>query len=123
MSSIVLGAVAVIAGLLGILGLGLVGDGALFVTNTALDVVYIVIGLVLLGVGIWAPMQSMMWLKVAGVIYLILAVLGFVMASPLLGLFAVASSTNWLHLVLGVVMLAAGFWGKEDMPMSAPAMM
>jgi hypothetical protein len=119
----VLGVIVIIAGLLGLLGLGLVGDGALFVTNSALDVVYIVIGLVLLGVGIWAPMQSMMWLKVAGVIYVILALLGFLMASPLLGLFAVASATTWLHLVLGLVMLAAGFWGKEDMPMSAPAMM
>lgn len=119
----VLGVIVIIAGLLGLLGLGLVGDGALFATNSALDVVYIVIGLVLLGVGIWAPMQSAMWLKVAGVIYVILALLGFLMASPLLGLFAVASATTWLHLVLGLVMLVAGFWGKEDMPMSAPAMM
>jgi len=122
--ALVLGIIVVLAGLLGFVANPLVGATGLFLTNAALDVVYIVIGAVLVIVSVWAPAQSAMWLKVGGVIYLILAILGFLMASPVLGFLAVAMATNWLHVVLGVVFLAAGYWGTSDMGMSSrPAMM
>jgi len=124
--ALVLGIIVVIVGILGFISNPLVGAAGMFLTNAALDVVYIIIGAVLIIVSVSAPAQSGLWLKIGGVIYLILAILGFLMASPVLGLLAVNMATNWLHVVLGIVMLAAGFWGTEGaagMEMNRPAAM
>jgi hypothetical protein len=53
-----------------------------------------------------------MALKVVGAVYLLLAVLGFVLipaGGDLLGLVAMNTADHWLHLVLGVVIVAVGF--------------
>ncbi|HEX7651599.1 MAG TPA: DUF4383 domain-containing protein [Candidatus Paceibacterota bacterium] len=117
MLALVLGIIVVIVGLLGFVANPLVGATGMFLTNAALNVVYIIIGAVLIIVSVWASAQSGLWLKIGGVIYLIVAILGFLMASPVLGFLAVNMATNWLHVVLGIVMLAAGFWGTEGMAM------
>lgn len=117
--AIILGIIVLVAGLLGFISNPLVGAAGFFMTNGALDIVYIVIGLVLLAVALWAPAQSGMWLKVAGVVYLVIWILALVMGSPVLGILATSRATDWLHLLLGILMLAAGFWGKESGTLSA----
>jgi hypothetical protein len=47
--------------------------------------------------------------KIGGVIYLLLGVLGFVMADPVLGLVPLGGNDRWLHLVIGAVLSYAGF--------------
>lgn len=47
-----------------------------------------------------------------GVVFLLLGVLGFVMQSPLLGLFGVNTLHNVVHLLTAVLLLWAG-WGAE----------
>jgi Domain of unknown function (DUF4383) len=108
-TSLVFGIVFVLVAVLGMIGTPLVGaDDALFHTNTAHDVVHLLIGLVFLAVAWFAVDKAVLALKVVGVVYLLVAVLGFTMTSPLLGLIEVNSADNWLHVVLGVVILWLG---------------
>ncbi|TAK58109.1 DUF4383 domain-containing protein [Patescibacteria group bacterium] len=109
-TSLVLGIVFVLVAVLGMVGTPLIGsdEGALFHTNTAHDVVHLVIGLVFLAVAWFAVDKAALALKVVGVVYLLVAVLGFAMTSPLLGFIEVNSADNWLHVVLGVVILWLG---------------
>jgi hypothetical protein len=68
-----------------------------------------------------------MWLTILGVVYLIVAVLGFLLApgsGMLLGLIEANDADHWLHIVLGVVLILAGMAGKGKMmdKPAAPAM-
>jgi threonine/homoserine/homoserine lactone efflux protein len=109
-TSLVFGIVFVLVAVLGMIGTPLVGagEGALFHTNTAHDVIHLVVGLVFLAIALFAVDKAVLALKVVGVVYLLVAVLGFAMASPLLGFIEVNSADNWLHVVLGVVILGLG---------------
>ena len=49
--------------------------------------------------------------RIAGVIYLVLAVLGFVIPTTF-GLIPIGGNDIWLHAVLGVALVAAGFTAK-----------
>ena len=117
----VFGVVFVIVGLLGFVGNPLVGEGVLFHTNLTHDIVHLIIGIILLAVAFMAAEQSALTLKIFGAIYLIVALLGFFMTSPILGLIEVNAADQWLHLVLGIVLIAAGTYAKDGRSgMSAP---
>lgn len=110
--AMVFGVVFVIVGVLGFIDNPIVGMAGLFQTNTLHDLVHLLIGVVLVIVAMSAPAKSSMWLKIFGVIYLLLAVLGFLtipMGGMLLGLVTTNMADHWLHVVLGVVLLIAGF--------------
>lgn len=115
--ALVFGIVFVVVGLLGMFVPNpLVGAGALFETNQAHDLVHLLFGIILLVVAFTAPMKSGLWLKILGVVYLVIALLGFVMApagGALLGLVETNHADHWLHIVLGVVLLIAGFMGGK----------
>lgn len=113
--AIIVGVILVVVGLLGFVANPLVGPGALFETNTVHDIVHLLLGAVLLIVGLAAAGQAQLWLKIVGVVYLLVAVLGFMMPSPLLGLVAVNTADHWLHVLLGVILLAGGFIAKDGM--------
>lgn len=114
--AIVFGIIFVLAGLLGFVGNSLVGSGALFEADAAHNLVHLVFGLILLAVALWSAAQSALWLKIIGAIYLVVALLGFMTASSgsLLGIVAINDADNWLHLVLGIALLAAGFLNKSE---------
>lgn len=130
--AIVFGAVFVLVGVLGFVDNPLVGSMGLFETDTAHDLVHVVIGAVLLFVAFTAPQKSATWLKIFGVVYLLLAVLGFLMVpegGELLGLVAMNHADHWLHVGLAIALLIAGVVaGKKGsavtggMPMSGPSM-
>ncbi|MCI0561386.1 MAG: DUF4383 domain-containing protein [Nitrososphaera sp.] len=123
--AIVFGVVFVVVGLLGFVGNPIVGMDALFVTNTLHDIVHLLVGIILLGVAFGSPNAAGMTMTVVGVIYLLLAVLGFIMISGggmLLGLVEMSTSDHWLHLVLGVVLVAAGMKAKGSGAMSSAGM-
>lgn len=121
--ALIFGIIFVLVGLLGFVPNPLVGAGAIFDTNTAHDLVHLVLGIILLAVVFWAPARAALWLKIIGVLYLVVALMGFVMTSPLLGIVAINDADNWLHVVLGVVLFLAGWWSHDEMmkaPMQAP---
>lgn len=129
--AIIFGIVFVLVAVLGFMDTGLVGMDGLFMTDMLHDLVHLIIGLVLLAVAFTAPQNSAKWLKIFGVIYLLLAVLGLLLipsGGELLGLVAMNTADHWLHIVLGVVLVAVGVMaGKRggaptNAPMNPPAM-
>jgi hypothetical protein len=106
-AAIVVGVVLILAGLLGFFNNPVLG---IFATNAANNIIHIVAGVVLLA-GAFSTFGAGMALKIIGVIYAIIAILGFFMVSNemLLGFIAVNTAGQWLHVVLAVVMLLAGF--------------
>ena len=108
-AAMVLGIVFLIAGALGFVPNPIVGENGIFLTNHTHDWVHIGSGIVLL-LGAYSPLGAGMALRVVGIVYAIVAVLGFVMPGPmLLGMIAMNMADHWLHVVLAVVVLYAGF--------------
>ena len=121
--ALLFGVVFIVVGLLGMFVPNpLVGAGALFDTNMAHDLVHLLFGIILLAVALKMPGASAKWLKILGVVYLVIALAGFVLAPSgglLFGLVETNDADHWLHVLLGVVLLVAGFMGKKDMSMPA----
>ncbi|MEK7602062.1 MAG: DUF4383 domain-containing protein [Patescibacteria group bacterium] len=121
--AIVFGIVFVLVGVLGFIPNGIVGAMGIFETNTLHDLVHLLVGIILLAVAFTAPMKSALWLKILGAVYLVLAVLGFLMipsGGMLLGLVQMNATDHLLHAVLGIVLIAAGAMGGGSKPAMMP---
>ena len=108
----VFGAIMAIAGIWGLMASPVLG---IFDANTALALLWLVLGLVLLAVAAWWEDSSAMALKVLGVIVAIVAVWGFVVPGDILGMFTNTMADNVLHLIFAVVFLWVGFTDKGGM--------
>lgn len=112
-AAIVIGIILVLVGLLGFFNNPVIG---LFQVNPAHNLVHIISGIVLLA-GAYSSLGSSMALKIIGIVYAIVAILGFFLVSAdgmLLGFIAMNPADQWLHVVLAVVILAAGFLLPDD---------
>src|SRR5579862_7418655 len=118
-AAMVLGIVFVIAGALGFIPNPIVGENGIFLTNRLHDWVHVASGIVLL-LGAYSPLGSAMTLRVVGIIYAIVAVLGFIMVNPVFGI-AMNMADHWLHVVLAIVILFAGFALPDDTKVAATA--
>ncbi|MCX6716203.1 MAG: DUF4383 domain-containing protein [Candidatus Taylorbacteria bacterium] len=75
------------------------------------SLVHLVIGVVLLALA--AKPSVVVTLKTVGIIYVVLAILGFFQGTwVLFGIFATDQVTNWFYLVVGIVVAALGFSSK-----------
>ena len=117
--ALIFGILLVLIGLLGFIANPLVGSGGMFATDMVHNLIHIILGAVLLYAALLAPAQSGLCLKIVGAIALVLGLLGLFMVSAeggmLLGIAWTNGASNWLHLILGVVILACGYWGKGSM--------
>ena len=113
----VFGWIFVILGVLGFFGNPLVGGapGAWFMADTAHSLVHLISGIIFLWVAYGAAEKSAGLLKVFGVIYLLVAIIGFFSSTgSVLGLLAVNGADNWLHLVFGILFLWGGMSKSGD---------
>jgi hypothetical protein len=75
--------------------------------------------------GVWGLMASRsfagakMYAQVVGVIYVVLAILGFV-APTTFGLIPIGGNDIWLHAVMGIVLAGVGFTAKDEGMAAAP---
>ena len=118
--AIIFGVVFVVVGLLGFISNPIVGysSGAIFQTNALHNIVHLLIGVVMIAM---AGTAGAMVLTVFGVVYALLAVVGFIVGpGNLLGLVTLNHADNYLHLVLAIVLLAASMYVKKD---TSPAVM
>lgn len=106
----IVGAVTAIAGIWGFVMTPVLGA---FDANSMLAAAWLVTGVIILAVAMWWEEQTAVTLIVLGIIYAIIAVLGLVMPGDVLGVFNNTTADNWLHVVLAVVMLVAGFMGRS----------
>ena len=120
MAGMVLGAVFILVGILGFIPNPLVSPTGLFVVNPLHNIVHLVSGAVILG-GVYS-FGSALGLKIVGIVYAIVAVLGLVMTQDNM-LFGIAMNMadHWLHVVLAVVILLAGFALPDDKTTTAMA--
>jgi uncharacterized protein DUF4383 len=82
----------------------------IFMVNTAHSVVHIASGIVFLLASMSGAGAARLWFQLFGVIYAIVAILGFMTPNGmLLGLISNNPADTWLHVVLAVAMLAIGF--------------
>jgi len=124
--ALVFGIVFVLVGLLGFVSNPLVGANGLFMTNGLHDIVHLLFGIILIWASRGGQTRSVSWLKILGVVYLVLAVLGFLLAPSgpsLLGLVTVNMADHWLHVVLGVVLLLAAYMGNNSSSSMQPGAM
>ena len=90
------------------------GDGGMllgiFHVNLAHNIVHLASGVVFLLCGMAGAGPSRTFFKIFGVVYLLVAVLGFMNGDkPLLGMIANNMNDVWLHVVLAAAMLFLGF--------------
>jgi hypothetical protein len=110
--AMVFGWIFIVLGVLGFFQNPLISSasGAWFVADTAHNLVHLISGIIFLWVAYSAAHKAAMTLKVFGVIYLLVALIGFFTSSgSILGLFMVNGADNWLHLVFAVFFLWGGF--------------
>jgi len=91
----------------------------MFHVDSLHSIIHLVTGLVLAFAAWSSASSSQLALKVFGVVYALVMVVGFVQGDTVLGLFAVNMADNVLHLVLAAGLLYAGFIMKEGSSMGA----
>jgi hypothetical protein len=115
--AVVFGVIFVIVGVLGwvpVLNPGgkLLG---LFDVNTAHNLVHLATGIIAILVGMASDKASKTFFQVFGVIYALVAVLGFYSGDqPLLGIVANNSADAVLHVVIAVITLYLGFGMRAE---------
>jgi hypothetical protein len=89
----------------------------LFDVNAAHNVVHLATGIIAIIVGMSSDKASKMFFQVFGVIYALVAVLGFYSGDqPLLGIVSNNGADSVLHVVIAVVALYLGFGMKAETP-------
>lgn len=108
-AAILFSIVFIAVGVLGYVPNPIVGPTGIFVTNSIHNLIHIASGIVLL-LGVYSSLGSSTALKVVGVVYGIVAVLGFLMPGDMmLGMVAMNAADRLLHVALAAVILLAGF--------------
>lgn len=115
--SLLLGAVFALVGVLGFVPNPLVGPEGFFLTDTLHNLVHLATGIAFLALA--KTSMNVLFLKAFGVVYILVAALGFMLGGGaeefhLLGLIHMNAIDNWLHLVLGVVILGLGLVFCKD---------
>lgn len=110
------GVILVLAGLAGYVP-ALTPDGKLlgiFAVNGAHNLVHIASGAIAILVALASPANMATFFKVFGVVYGLVAILGFFAGDqPLLGVIAHNMADMWLHVAIAVVSLWLGFGMKD----------
>lgn len=113
------GIIFILVGLLGFVS-AVTPEGRLlgyFEVNAAHNLVHIVTGVIALVVGLASEKAARLFFQVFGIIYALVAVLGFAMGNqPLLGIVANNAADTWLHVLIAVISLYLGFGMKTEAP-------
>jgi hypothetical protein len=115
MIAMIFGIVLVAVGLLGFVPALNPGGKLLgfFDVNVAHNVVHLATGVVALIAGFASDKASRIFFQVVGVVYALVAVLGFVNGDqPLLGIVSNNAADTWLHVVIALIALYLGFMMK-----------
>jgi hypothetical protein len=87
----------------------------IFMVNKAHSIVHIVSGAIFLIASMSGAGAARLWFQIFGVIYAVVAVLGFMTPNGmLLNMISNNPADTWLHVVLAVAMLAIGFLSPKQ---------
>jgi hypothetical protein len=105
--SYIIGIIVTLAGILGFFSESILG---MIDTNTIQNIVYVVLGLLLL---MAVKKGKAMLPKIVGIIFAILGILGLVMSGDtVIGLVQNTGTANWFHLIIGIIILVIAFMSK-----------
>ena len=114
----IFGVIFVVIGILGFVPGITDNNGMLlgiFHVNAVHNIVHLLSGIIALYVGMKSESASKTYFQVFGVIYALVAVLGFVYGdTDILGMVASNMADTWLHVVIALIALYAGFGMKEE---------
>ena len=115
--AMIFGATFVAVGLLGFVSNPLIGADGFFMTNAAHNLTHLLIGAVLLFAATQTERAAYLSLLTFGVLYLLLAVMGYATIGAeghanLLGLVHINGNDNWLHVLLGVALIATALGAR-----------
>jgi hypothetical protein len=106
------GWVLLLVGIVGFFNKPVLGIFAVDVTH---NIIHLVSGLIAIVMARKGEMSARTFAKVFGVIYALVAVLGFVSSDgTILGFITANSADTWLHVALAVVFLGVGFTGRRS---------
>lgn len=109
------GVLFLIIGLVGFVSNPLIGMHALFATDTAHNVLHVLLGAALLAISNWFKSSERFWLKSVGVIVCLVGIIGLVTIPSSGGLiFGIAyanGALNWFNVVIGAGMVALSIYG------------
>jgi len=95
----------------------------IFHVNAAHNVVHLLSGAVALWAGMTSVANARLYFRVFGIVYAIVAVLGFASGDePILGLISSNSANTWLHVLIAAVSLVLGFAVKDASAPAKPAL-
>lgn len=124
-AAVLFGIVFLVVGVLGFVP-GVTNDHMLlgiFHVNAAHNVVHLLSGAVALWAGLTSTAYARTYFRVFGLVYALVAVLGFVVKDGmLLGLISNNMADTWLHVAIAVAALALGFLVKDEAAAARPAM-
>ncbi|XKT74734.1 MAG: DUF4383 domain-containing protein [Patescibacteria group bacterium UBA2163] len=112
----VFGAVFLAVGVLGFVP-GITTDGHLlgiFEVDAVHNIIHLLTGLIFVWGALASASTSQMVFKVVGVVYALVAIIGFVQGDTVLGLIATNMADHVLHVVLAVAILYIGFGMKSS---------
>ncbi len=121
--SVIAGLIMLAAGVLGVLDTSLIGVNGYFSVNVWVSSFYLLAGLVSLGFGFYDnESEAETSMKTVGGLYVVLAIVGFfgLVGQTFDTFFGMNMATNWLHLILGIVVVVGGF---AAVPSSTPIKM
>lgn len=114
-ASLIIGITFIAVGLLGFVPNPIVGSShnAIFHADAVHNMVHIISGALFLIVAFAAPARTGLFLKVFGIVYLLLGVIGLVTIgsegmTDLLGFLPINGADNYLHIGLGIGIFLAG---------------
>lgn len=93
----------------------------LFAVGGIHNVIHLLSGALAVAAGLNSEKLSQLWFRVFGAVYALVTVVGFVQKDTVLGIFAVNTGDNFLHLALAVAILAVGFGVKLGSDVAKPA--
>lgn len=119
--ALVIGLIFIAVGLLGFVNNPVVGEGAVFHTDTVHNAVHIISGVLFVLVALAAPASAAGFMMLFGIIYLLIGIVGFVSLGSegmgkILGFLHVNGADNYLHVALGIVIFIAGYATRRRVP-------
>jgi hypothetical protein len=106
----VLGVILIVIGALGFINNPVLG---LFDVDTIHNIVHLLSGIVAIIAAMGGASYARLYLIVFGIVYALVAVIGFVNNGDILGLFAANRSDDYLHTAIALACLAVGFGNKK----------
>jgi uncharacterized membrane protein HdeD (DUF308 family) len=109
-SVLILGIVFIIIGLLGFFNSPMFG---LFTVNALHNLIHLVTGILAVIFAVNSESAARKFSQWFGIIYAIVAILGFAVPSFMVKLVNTNAADNWLHVIFALIFLALGFMSKS----------